>query len=96
VTYEAVFTSEASASCVAKIGDTCYNTLATAVEAADGKTVVLQSDTNIPAVANTDLVINGDVTIDLNGKTLTMSDPKVSRIQVNDNKKLTVKDSATG
>ena len=61
----AVFEPVATAA-VAKIGETEYETLAAAIEAAkDGDTVKLLAD------ATEDVVINKNITLDLGGKTLT-------------------------
>ena len=61
----AVFEPVATAA-VAKIGETEYETLAAAIEAAkDGETVKLLAD------ATEDVVINKNITLDLGGKTLT-------------------------
>ena len=57
--------------CVAKVGDIYYATLADAIAVAqNGATVVLVKDVDTPAVT---YVINKDLTIDLNGRTVTGS-----------------------
>ncbi len=64
--YEIYFTS----SSVSKIGDVKYESLAAAYEAAqDGETITLIKD-----ATGAGLVINKDITIDLNGKTYTFNE----------------------
>lgn len=76
---------------VAKIGDTGYETLAAAVRAANaGDTIVLLDDINLDSYQT----ISKQLTIDLNGKTITST--AINTIRLTSNADLTVKDSAGG
>lgn len=76
---------------VAKIGDTGYDTLAAAVTAANpGDTITLLDNIELTSAQS----ISRQLTIDLNGKTITSS--AIYTIKLNKGADLTVKDSATG
>lgn len=73
---------------VAKIGDTGYETLAEAVKNAKaGDTIVLLNDINLTSYQT----IGKQLTIDLNGKTITSA--AINTIKLTSNADLTVKDS---
>lgn len=73
---------------VAKIDNTTYNTLSDAITAAEnGKTITLLSDTSGQVVIPTDK----DITLDLNGKTITHTRTTVYNLG-----KLTICDSSVG
>lgn len=58
---------------VAKIGDTTYTDLQTALDAANGQTVVLQQDVDVSAAG---LKITGTATLDLNGNDVKAANTK--------------------
>ena len=78
----------------AKIGTTEYATLAEAIEAAQaGDTIVLQAN----AAINSNTQITKDVTIDLNGKTVTVTTVgSQNAFEVQNGATFTIKDSGTG
>lgn len=83
--------SASSTTGVAKIGDTGYETLAKAVTAANpGDTITLLDNIELTSAQS----ISRQLTIDLNGKTITSSAKYT--IKLNTGADLTVKDSATG
>lgn len=73
---------------VAKIGDTTYTDLQTALDAANGQTVVLQQDVDVSAAG---LKITGTATLDLNGNDVKAANTNPGQIRVEGN--LTLKDT---
>ncbi|MCD7846585.1 MAG: hypothetical protein LUG49_00900 [Oscillospiraceae bacterium] len=68
------------ATAIAKIGSTTYTSLAAAFAAvADGQTITLLKDVTVEESSKSDnglYQVNGDVTLDLNGKTLTITNKR--------------------
>lgn len=86
-------TTEEAGSAVAKIGDTGYTSLAAAFNAAANKaTITVVADTSI---IGENVILSGkNVTLDLNGKTVTADNSNTGNIQVENKATLTLKDSA--
>ncbi len=86
-------TTEEAGSVVAKIGETGYTSLADAFNAAANKaTITVVADTSI---IGENVILSGkNVTLDLNGKTVTADNSNTGNIQVNSKATLTLKDSA--
>ena len=74
---------------VAKIGDNEYSTLQEAIDAGEGKTVVLISDVDI---SNGGVRVNTNTTLDLNGHLIKVANSSNGNIAVNNN--LTLIDSS--
>ena len=74
---------------VAKIGDNEYSTLQEAIDAGEGKTVVLISDVDI---SNGGVRVNTNTTLDLNGHLIKVANSSNGNITVNNN--LTLIDSS--
>lgn len=86
-------TTEEAGSAVAKIGETEYTSLADAFNAAANKaTITVVADTSI---IGENVILSGkNVTLDLNGKTVTADNSNTGNIQVKNKATLTLKDSA--
>lgn len=86
-------TTEEAGSVVAKIGETEYTSLADAFNAAANKaTITVVADTSI---IGENVILSGkNVTLDLNGKTVTADNSNTGNIQVKNKATLTLKDSA--
>lgn len=86
-------TTEEAGSAVAKIGETGYTSLAAAFNAAANKaTITVVADTSI---IGENVILSGkNVTLDLNGKTVTADNSNTGNILVKDKATLTLKDSA--
>lgn len=86
-------TTEEAGSVVAKIGGTGYTSLADAFNAAANKaTITVVADTSI---IGENVILSGkNVTLDLNGKTVTADNSNTGNIQVKNKATLTLKDSA--
>lgn len=85
-------TTEEAGSAVAKIGETGYTSLAAAFNAAANKaTITVVADTSI---IGENVILSGkNVTLDLNGKTVTTDNSNTGNIQVENKATLTLKDS---
>lgn len=94
VTTTAWADGEGTTANVAKIGENGYATLAEAITAAQaGETIVLQAN----AAINSNTQITKDVTIDLNGKTVTVTTVGTQNaFEVQNGATFTIKDSGTG